>query len=223
MSQAYPQNDYRYYLKHSFKGTTWKKEDAKYLYKKDGRYYYPEDVGADEASERYRNSKKSVEYIYAESAGADEASERYRNRKKSEESGKHLSIDGGVYGGSGRKIGMTTAEINKKKNERKLKDKRNKDLERISKNSKSLYDKKKAREKKEKELAAIRARNEAIRKENASKASINKYDAEKKLEKKRSNKVEYTLTAAKSYAGYLGRRSKAKIKKLTNALSKVLP
>ena len=212
MSQTYPQNDYRYYLKHSFKGTTWKKEDAKYLYKKDGRYYYPEDVGADEASQRYKDRK-----------------ERY--------STEYVSIGGGTHGGKGSKVGLTYDELNErntlaynkrrerkaketvKERERKAKEDFMKEFERRNESNKILYERKKARKAKE----DLQKKNEAIRKENTSKASINKYDAEKKLEKKRSNKVKYTVTSAKSYANYLGRRSKAKIKKLTNALSKILP
>lgn len=37
---TYPQNDYRYYLQHSAKGTTWEKKDHKYVKKEDGKYWY---------------------------------------------------------------------------------------------------------------------------------------------------------------------------------------
>lgn len=37
----YPYNDYRYYLQHSAKGTTWEKKDHKYLYiDENGNYIY---------------------------------------------------------------------------------------------------------------------------------------------------------------------------------------
>lgn len=37
----YPYNDYRYYLRHSAKGTTWEKKDHKYLYiDENGNYIY---------------------------------------------------------------------------------------------------------------------------------------------------------------------------------------
>lgn len=41
-NNSYPQNDYRYYLQHSAKGTTWGKH--KYIAIKNGRYIYPEDL-----------------------------------------------------------------------------------------------------------------------------------------------------------------------------------
>ena len=40
---AWPVNDYRYYLKHSAKGTTWHKEDHKYIDIIDGVYIYAKD------------------------------------------------------------------------------------------------------------------------------------------------------------------------------------
>lgn len=55
---VYPFNDYRYYLQHSAKDTTWHKEDHKYLYKKDGRYYYEELKG--KAEELKRKAKEFV-------------------------------------------------------------------------------------------------------------------------------------------------------------------
>lgn len=42
MQNLYPDNDYRYYLRHSAKGTTW--GDHKYIAIENGRYIYPEDV-----------------------------------------------------------------------------------------------------------------------------------------------------------------------------------
>ena len=51
----YPENDYRNYLEHSFLGTQWKKA-TKYLFKKNGRYYYPGDVAESTARSSSRNN-----------------------------------------------------------------------------------------------------------------------------------------------------------------------
>ena len=58
---AYPYNDYRYYLQHSAKGTTWHKEDHKYLYvDENGNYIYEEDVAKAKLEKKATDLKDKV-------------------------------------------------------------------------------------------------------------------------------------------------------------------
>ena len=64
---AYPQNDYRYYLQHSAKGTTWKKENPKYVSIKNGKYIYMDENPTEERINEFnvlKRKKKNARKVY---------------------------------------------------------------------------------------------------------------------------------------------------------------
>lgn len=193
----YPENDYRAYLEHSYKGTTWKKENPKYSKKINGRYYYSEDVGADEVSARFKDLKKKYS-----SDTVDEATSSITEKTKNR-----------IENRKGIRAATNSAKI-KAAYDKAQENRRNAEIE--------LYKKREAKKKeieeRKKKLKAANNKSSDLKRN----ASLNKKRAEDELEKRKSNKVEYAMTAAKSKAKYTGRKAKAKVKKIANALSKLI-
>ena len=94
MNASYPDNDYRYYLQHSAKGTTW--GDHKYIAIENGRYIYPEDVkrfgGAGRPRGRQRNITGTATVFkqnkgvagYGNVSSSNAAYDRFKNRSSSQ-------------------------------------------------------------------------------------------------------------------------------------------
>ena len=96
MRYTFPQNDWRSYLEHSAKGQVWK--NHKYIEIRNGRYIYPEDLNkvgyGGGTSKLHRPNLKTI-----------------LQRK--------VSYEQSHYGGSGRKIGVSSAGSDSSKNSKR--------------------------------------------------------------------------------------------------------